>query len=61
MDGETKETWRQLCTKASTEQDPTKLLELVREINRLLEAKQARLNKKWGRVGGRTKNAPATK
>ena len=32
-----------LCEKASVEQDPDKLLELIREINRLLEEKEERL------------------
>ena len=34
--------WLSLCQQASTEQDPQKLLQLVQEINRLLEAKEAR-------------------
>jgi hypothetical protein len=38
-----KEHWRQLCEQAAMEQDPDKLLELVSEINRLLEAKERRL------------------
>ena len=38
-----KERWRQLCEQAAMEQDPDKLLELVAEINRLLEAKERRL------------------
>jgi hypothetical protein len=33
------ERWRQLCAQAAVEQDPKKLLELVKEINRLLEIK----------------------
>jgi len=43
---ENREKWMDLCEKASTEQDPAKLLALVEEINRLLEAKQQRLNKR---------------
>ena len=38
------ERWFQLCEQAATEQDPQKLLELVKEINELLEAKERRLN-----------------
>ena len=34
-----KERWQELCEQASIEADPEKLLELVTEINRLLEAK----------------------
>jgi len=41
--GNTKERWRELCEQASVEQDPDKLLELVREINQLLEEKRTRL------------------
>jgi hypothetical protein len=44
MIGRNKERWRELCEQASIEQDPEKLLNLVREINRLLEEKQARLD-----------------
>jgi hypothetical protein len=41
--GKNKERWRELCEQAAVEQDPEKLLELVREINDLLEQKRARL------------------
>jgi hypothetical protein len=44
MQGETKERWMQLAEQAANEQDPKKLMVLVAEINRLLEAKQARIN-----------------
>jgi len=37
------ERWKDLCEQASKEQDPKKLHELIREINDLLEAKEARL------------------
>jgi hypothetical protein len=43
--GKVKERWRELCEQAAIEQDPTKLSELVSEIDRLLEEKQNRLNK----------------
>ena len=43
MKGETRERWQHLCELAAEEQDPEKLLDLVKEINRLLEAKEARL------------------
>jgi len=33
------EKWMELCAQAAKEQDPQKLLALVEEINRLLEAK----------------------
>jgi len=45
MLGGNKERWRELCEQASVELDPEKLLNLVREISRPLEEKQARLNR----------------
>jgi len=41
--GKNKERWEELCELASKEQDPTKLIELMKEINRLLEIKLNRL------------------
>jgi hypothetical protein len=38
-----RERWMQLCEQAANEQDPEKLMELIREINRLLDAKEQRL------------------
>ena len=38
----TEERWRELCAQAAVEQDPQKLMELVKEINRLLDSKQQR-------------------
>ena len=43
MKGEKKEQWMLLCEQAANEQDPEKLHDLVREINRLLEEKENRL------------------
>jgi hypothetical protein len=45
MQGKTEERWQQLCEHAANEQDPAKLLALVREINDLFAQaqKQARL------------------
>jgi hypothetical protein len=42
---ENEERWKELCRQASVEQDPEKLHELIAEINRLLEAKQQRLDR----------------
>jgi len=39
-----KERWEELCELASKEQDPQKVLELIKEINRLLDAKLDRAN-----------------
>jgi hypothetical protein len=38
-EGPNKERWIQLCEQAAVAQDPTKLLELVNELNALLERK----------------------
>jgi len=43
MQGQKKEEWMRLCEMAANEQDSNKLLALVKEINRLLEEKEARL------------------
>jgi hypothetical protein len=40
---EKKERWMELCRQAAVEQDPEKLLVLVKEINDLLEEKERRL------------------
>ena len=45
MKGEKAELWRKLCEQAAVEQDPDKLLGLAREINRLLDEKEARLKR----------------
>jgi hypothetical protein len=37
------ERWKELCTLASKERDPDKLLELTKEIIRLLDAKHERI------------------
>ena len=46
MQGPKKEEWMRLCEMAANEQDSEKLLALVKEINRLLEEKEARLRSK---------------
>jgi hypothetical protein len=40
---ENRERWMELAALAANEQDPVKLVALVREINQLLEQKQKRL------------------
>jgi hypothetical protein len=39
------ELWRELCKQAVDEQDPTRLLTLVQEINRILEEKEVEWKK----------------
>jgi hypothetical protein len=46
MQGETGELWLELCAKATTEQDPQKLLKLIAEINCLLLEKERRLQER---------------
>ena len=43
MEGEAKERWTRLCNQAALEQDPKKLLSLVKEINNLLAEKEQQL------------------
>jgi|GEM_PF-2349938 len=43
MQGENTQNWRELCALAEKEQDPDKLMGLIREISRLLEQKEQRL------------------
>ena len=43
---ENHEKWLELCALAAMEQNRNRLLELTREINRLLEQKEQRLKKK---------------
>jgi hypothetical protein len=41
--GEKKEVWMHLCEQAAIEQDPDKLMDLIKQINQLLEEKEHRL------------------
>ena len=43
MQGEVLVEWQELCQQAAAEQDPEKLLDLVKRINFLLEQKERRL------------------
>ena len=46
MIGENKERWLELCEQAAAEQDPKKLTDLVTQIDRLLDEKRRRLQRK---------------
>lgn len=46
MIGQNKERWRELCEQAAVEQDPKKLTNLVTEIDRLLDEKRRRLQRR---------------
>ena len=52
MKGEILVEWQKLCQQAATEQDPEKLLDLVKRINLLLEQKEQRLLKHSQKPGG---------
>lgn len=45
------ERWMQLCAQAATEEDPSRLMALVDEINDLLEQKERRLRILLARSG----------
>jgi hypothetical protein len=52
MKNETREIWQQFCEQAAVEQDPDKLLALVKEINRMLQEKENRLLRARNRSAG---------
>jgi hypothetical protein len=43
MRGEKREQWMELCDQVANEQDPNKVLELVKKLNAMLEEKEQRL------------------
>jgi hypothetical protein len=49
VQNENKERWKLRCEQAAVEQDPAKLHELIREINRLLEEKQDQTERQFAR------------
>jgi len=55
--GKNKERWEELCELATKEQDPQKLIELMKEIDRLLEIKLNRLKGAPHSAGSRFKPA----
>jgi hypothetical protein len=44
MRGEKREEWERLCQLAADEQDPDKLMHLVKRINELLQEKEQRMS-----------------
>ena len=46
MIGQNKERWREVCEQAAVEEDPIKLAELTTEIDRLLDEKRRRIQRK---------------
>jgi hypothetical protein len=43
MRGEKRERWMDICSQVANEQDPDKVLELVKKLNEMLEEKEKRL------------------
>ena len=58
MQGQNKEHWRELCERVIVEQDSKKLLELTREIIRLLDEKEARLKGNGSPEPSQKSNSP---
>ena len=56
MNGERGERWRELCSQAAEEQDPHRLMELVRQINRSLGEEEERLKRETVRANVATDN-----
>jgi hypothetical protein len=52
----TSELWKTLCEDAANEQDPQRLLELVKQINDLLEEKRMRMRLNGKNVDGTSPN-----
>jgi hypothetical protein len=50
MQGEIKKRFEELCTRAGDEQDPSKLIELMAEISKMLAAKMERLAGERNRI-----------
>jgi hypothetical protein len=51
MQGKVKEDWMQLCEQVAIEQDTERMIELVRELNRMLDEKEQRLERKQSKRG----------
>jgi hypothetical protein len=45
VDNSTKQRWLEICVHAAIEEDPERLKELAREINRMLAEEELRLRK----------------
>lgn len=53
------EQWKDLCARAAGEQDPTKLMELTKEIIRLLDEKEIRLKNAARPAAAPPKSSPS--
>jgi hypothetical protein len=55
MNDENDAQWKELCRQAAGERDPVKLNQLVREISRLIEARQNTNGHKTHQIGDLTR------
>jgi hypothetical protein len=53
-----KEKWQRLCEQIAVEQDPTRFMNLVDELNKLLEEKERRLEQ-WRRPDSVVSKSPS--
>lgn len=58
MDGETRKEWEYYCALAEIEEDQEKFVEISRNIVRILDEKQVRLNRQRPASGVRYPTAP---
>ena len=52
MQGKVKEDWMLVCEQVAIEQDPERMIVLVRELNRMLDEKEERLKREHAARGG---------
>ena len=52
MQGKVKEEWIVLCEQVAIEKDPARMIVLVRELNRMLDEKEERLQRERAARGG---------
>jgi hypothetical protein len=52
MQGKVKEDWIQLCEQGAIEQDPERMIVLLRDLNRMLDEKEMRLQRERAARGG---------
>lgn len=52
MQGKVKEKWIELCEQIAIEQEPARMIVLVRELNRMLDEKEERLQRERAARGG---------
>jgi hypothetical protein len=52
MQGKVKEDWMHLCEQIAVEKDTERMIKLVRELNRMLDEKEERLEREHAARGG---------